>query len=298
MQKVDFEYEILIIDDCSTDSTRDIITNFQKSEPEKIRLILEEKNKNDNSTWAKAITTVRSEYIALLDADDYWTSPHKLQKQVDHLDTYPECTICFHNVIAFYEDKSREAYYFNPPNQKEISTLDDLWGGCFIACCSVMLRGRLFTQLPEWIYSMQCADWSLYILYAHRGKIGYINEVMGAYRIHNKGLWSRLSKIEQLTEIVEFYKYMNFNLEFVYNKTIKRLLSKCYFELTLENQKIGDSKTARSYFIKGIVASPVNPKISNRIKLRVLLSLYVPTLYRFIKLLIKSIYITTDRMHR
>ena len=58
---------------------------------------------------------------------------------------------------------------------------------CFIASCSPMFRQGLLDEFPNWYNTTFFGDWSLYILYAERGKIGYINEVMGAYRVHSGG---------------------------------------------------------------------------------------------------------------
>ena len=72
-----------------------------------------------------------------------------MQKQVDFLDAHPECAMCFHNVIVFYEDESREPWNRNPADQKKISTLEDLWFECFIAGCSPMFRQHVLDDFPE-----------------------------------------------------------------------------------------------------------------------------------------------------
>lgn len=247
MQETDFEYEVVIIEDYSTDRTRDIVINFQEKYPSRIRLILAEKNNNDNRAWGSEIVNCRSKYIALLDGDDYWTSSNKLQKQVDFLESHPECTICCHNATAFYEDGSQPAYDFNPPDQKEISTLDDLWTGNFIACCSAMLRGGVVSRFPDWFYPLQWGDWELYILWAQHGDIGFINEVMGAYRVHNRGLWSGLSEIQQIEQVIEFYQKMNANLDFKYDEIIRVMIAKHYYDLARAYEKNGDLRTARLF---------------------------------------------------
>lgn len=234
MQVTDFEYEMVIIEDCSTDSTRDIVIDYQKRHPGKIRLMLAEENKCDNRAFAAALQASPSQYIAFLDGDDYWTSPHKLQKQVDFLDSHPECAMCFHNVTVFHEDGSQEPFNRNPANQKEISTLEDLWLYNFIAGCSPMLRKGLVDELPEWYYTAMWGDWPLYILYAQHGTIGYIDEVMGAYRVHSGGIWSRLSLTQQLEAIIEFYESINADLNFKYSKTIESMISRYSVQLAME----------------------------------------------------------------
>src|SRR5918993_30043 len=105
-QETNFDYEIVIIEDCSTDGTRDIVISYQKRYPEKIRLVLAEKNECDNTAFAAAFQASPARYIALLDGDDYWTSPHKLQRQAEFLDAHSECVLCFHKVAVVYQDGS------------------------------------------------------------------------------------------------------------------------------------------------------------------------------------------------
>ena len=58
-----------------------------------------------NRNFLETLLTVRGEFVALLDGDDYWTSPRKLQRQIEFLETHPECSICFHNALVVYEDQ-------------------------------------------------------------------------------------------------------------------------------------------------------------------------------------------------
>jgi glycosyltransferase involved in cell wall biosynthesis len=221
MQQTNFDYEIVIMEDASTDGTRDIAVDYQRRYPEKIRLILSEKNKCDNTNFMTAWRTSRSEYVAVLDGDDYWVSDHKLQKQADYLDTHPGFAVCFHNVTGFSEATKRMLWNYNPPDQKEVSTLEDLWAGNFIAGCSPMLRGGVFGELPEWYATAQWGDWPLLILAAQHGKIGYIDEVMGAYRVHDRGYWSGLSTFEKVAESIKFYYALSANLDLKYKDVVR-----------------------------------------------------------------------------
>ena len=221
MQQTDFEYEIVIMEDCSTDRTRDIVLDFHKKYRNRIRLVLAEKNENNTTAFRREILTAQGQYIALLDGDDYWTSPRKLQKQADFLDVHQECAICFHNATIFYDDNSKKPSNSNPPEQKRISTLEDLLAGNFISTCSVMFRAGLFETFPSWFDTLWSADWPLHILNAQHGKIGYINELMGAYRQHSRGMWNKLSKIQKILRVLEFYERMQVNLNFSYGGAIK-----------------------------------------------------------------------------
>src|SRR6266571_1468612 len=187
MQATDFDYEIVILEDCSTDATRQIVLAYQKRHPDKIRLRLAAQNECSNKPFAEEFQAAPSPYIAMLDADDYWTSPKKLQKQVEFLDAHPECALCFHNALRIYEGENRAALPHNIAGQKRISAIEDIWEHNFIAGCTPMVRKDAVGTFPEWYHDLLWGDWPLYILCALHGKIGYIDEILGVYRILPSG---------------------------------------------------------------------------------------------------------------
>jgi glycosyltransferase involved in cell wall biosynthesis len=263
MQETNFEYEILISEDCSTDRTREIVLDFQKAHPEKIRLLLSKQNIHSNEIVVRGIQAARGQYIALLDGDDYWTSPYKLQMQVNFLDSHPECSISFHNARIFHEAEGREGRNWTPPNQKEISTLEDLWMENFIATCSTMFRRGLIGEIPKWYrdFLPMITDWPLHILNAEHGTIGYIDEVMGVYRYHPGGLYSPLSETQKQQWTLKFYRTMNKNLNYRYNKIVKVAISKYFFEWAEEYRQRGDFGKMKDCLKVCLSGDPFNPLI-------------------------------------
>jgi Glycosyltransferases involved in cell wall biogenesis len=227
MQQTNFDYEIVIAEDCSTDRTRSIVLDFQRQNPRKIRLVLPAKNLGcgGNRVFAQAFELAQGEHVALLDGDDYWISPRKLQMQVEFLEAHPDCTLCFHNAMRIYEDGNRASLLYNPADQKRISVLEDILQSNFIAGCTPMIRKEVLGGFPEWYYELLWGDWSLYILCAQYGKIGYIDEILGIYRIHREGLWSRYNAIQKLEALIAFYETMNANLAFRFNDIVEPLVS-------------------------------------------------------------------------
>lgn len=98
MQETDFPFEIVIGDDCSPDDTKNIIREYRKKHEDKIRIVFREKN-TGRPTLNVYETTMkcRGQYLAYLEGDDYWTDPHKLQKQVDFLESHPDYIACTHS---------------------------------------------------------------------------------------------------------------------------------------------------------------------------------------------------------
>ncbi len=225
MQETDFDCEVVVLEDCSTDATQDILRNYQRKHPDKIRLRLAERNQHSNKAFAEEFLASPSPYIAMLDGDDYWTSPRKLQTQVEFLRGHPECALCFHNALRIYADGSRVPLRHNSAGQKRISVLEDLWERNFIAGSAAMLRKDVLGQFPDWFYDLPYGDWPLYILCAQHGKIGYIDEIFGVYRIHSGGVWSRLDPIKKLESLIAFYQIMNAKLDFRFTPIVESLIS-------------------------------------------------------------------------
>src|SRR4030042_2430256 len=92
-QRTNFSYRIIISDDCSTDNTRAIIMSYAEKHPGKIITIFPQKHVgllHPDRPFIKVLKQCTAKYIALLEGDDYWTEPYKLQKQVDFLKTHAD----------------------------------------------------------------------------------------------------------------------------------------------------------------------------------------------------------------
>jgi len=277
-QKTKFPFELIIGEDCSSDGTRKVVFEYQERYPHIIRVITSDRNVGAKENGYRTWKACRGKYIALCEGDDYWTSPEKLQKQVDFLDNHPECAICFHNVTRVYDDGSHEPRNYCSDNQKKFSTVEDLLVTNFIPTCSTMFRRGLFGEFPDWYYSMPMGDWPLHILNALHGKIGYINEVMGVYQIHRGGVWSSQSLEDTDKAIIQFYDVLNTHVEYKYRKIINRVLHNWCLKMSEEYAGRGNSAEARSYAIRCLTK---NFMVSRKL-FKMLLKLYVPILYNLL----------------
>ena len=283
MQEADFEYELVIGEDCSTDGTRQIVVGYARQYPSRIRLLLPEHNQGMIPNAVATLTACRGQYVALLEGDDYWTHPHKLQKQVDFLEAHPECSMCFHNAEVIYEDQSREPRNYCPSGQKEISGLEDILKEDFIPTCSVMFRRGVIRELPDWYHLVRMGDWPLLLLLAEKGKIGYIDDVMGVYRVHSGGTWSSLSRIEMFLEIIKLYHYVDAHLGFRYERLIKTCLSDCYCTLATAYALDGDLAKARMYARRSLAERPLGRSHLDARPYREMLRSHAPRAYQVIK---------------
>jgi glycosyltransferase involved in cell wall biosynthesis len=194
VQEVNFEWELIIADDCSTDGTRDILLDYKKKYPQLIKLILQKSNVGPEKNWLDLLAYPKSKYVLYAEGDDYLIDPTKLQRQVDFLEAHPDFSMCFHPVKVVYEDGSRADGIFPSPElraKKSVLGLDDLLVTNFIQTNSVMYRWQFIDKNVKDVFPKSIApgDWFLHLLHAQAGKIGFMNRVMAVYRRHPAGVW-------------------------------------------------------------------------------------------------------------
>ncbi|HZT60174.1 MAG TPA: glycosyltransferase [Pyrinomonadaceae bacterium] len=282
MQEADFDYEIVVGEDCSTDRTRDILIELQRRNPDRVRLLLHERNGGDGGkrNFVETYRAFRGEYIALLDGDDYWTSPHKLRRQVEFLDGHREYSECFHNVLLCHEDGSEPPRELYPRGQKELSTVEDLLKGNNISSCSVMFRRGLFGELPAWFTDLEVGDWPLHILNAERGPVGYLDELMAVYRFHGGGTWVSRDYPQRLKLMMKTLEVINRHFNYRYQGIIRATVSDYCYELATIYEHEGNVAEARAYTRRCVIGRIRSRRVPENYLLVSLLRLYAPNLYK------------------
>lgn len=234
-QETDFPFEIVVGDDGSSDKTPEIIRQYAAQHPDKLVPYLHPKNLGPSyppefagrNNVLLLLKACRGEYVALCEGDDYWTDPHKLQKQVDFMDANPSYSLCHHNLQVIYEDGS-PGHLFNPPDQKDTSTivdiLEDRW---FIGTASLLYRNYFLTEdFVDWHHKAASGDWALVLQIAARGPIHYFPEIMAVYRKHRGGL----SNVHADTNLFflqnrkEMFENVNNWLEKKYDQTLSKTI--------------------------------------------------------------------------
>lgn len=214
-QKIDYEYEIIVGDDFSTDKTREILLKFKEKHPEKIKLIFRSKNIGIASNFIDVFKKCTGEYIALLEGDDYWINDLKLKRQVEYLDRNKEYSgIAHQNIVINQEEK-----IINKPKlfKKNIEfSLEKLKKeGLLYQTASLMFKNifnyeedklNLIKEMNEKI-----VDLTLAIILLKKGNIYIVNEYMSAYRIDTteKSSSSSAQASRNLKSFyIGYYKYL------------------------------------------------------------------------------------------
>lgn len=154
-QLTNFPIEIVIGDDFSTDSTLSICLEYQQKFPNKIRVLNRKvgdeyyvNRQRVGMMWnlIDVIKNCRGKYIAILEGDDYWIDPYKLQKQVDYMEARPDCSMTFHDALVLDErtNTTTEYKFDNHPLDFEYVAQ------CGTVCvtCSIVMR-NFFEKLGK-----------------------------------------------------------------------------------------------------------------------------------------------------
>ena len=225
IQQCDFDYNIVVADDASTDGTLAGIKSFSSGMDEKFVFMDSHKNIGYIKNYQRAFAACQGEYIAIIEGDDYWTDPHRLQKHVDFLDNHRECSFSFNRIIFFNEDKfdfsvrpwtKTEHYEYFTASQ--IAACNHI--GNLSAC---VFRKNLIDTLPEEVYEFNTlTDWFLGVYMGQFGLVAELKRAMSVYRIHGSGVWAGQNAKKQLEQIRQNIPVYNRFFDFKFDKEYKK----------------------------------------------------------------------------
>lgn len=231
-QKVTFDYEILVNDDASTDKTIQIIEEYQTKHPNIIRLFTHKTNQYQSGNYKlyedNLFVNAKGEYIAMLDADDFWTVTNKLQTAVDFLDKNTNFSMVLHGVNFYIDQNQQYLPIPNKPKNKVLSDADLISIGsyCFPPC-SIVFK-NVTKEFPDFMNCLTLDKSVVYLLMTY-GKVGYIDIVMAAYRQHNMSFISKknfTNKLRLLKNNISLLNNFNVYSNYKYATEIKNELSK------------------------------------------------------------------------
>lgn len=243
-QRTQFPIELVIGEDCSSDRTRQIVLDCQARDPRRIRVLTRTKNIGLQRNFLETFRACRGKYVALLEGDDVWIDPNKLQLQIDYLESHPECAGAAHNAMRFDEATHRDIApcCFDTP---ETLTVADFLPMNRVPTCSVVFRREAIGALPEWMEGMPACDWILHILITRRGVMHYDDRIMGRYRVHSNGAWSGKSRASQLAADLIIYENLLQEMGEQYSAAIRRQMSRRMLDLMYQHEKDGHLPAAR-----------------------------------------------------
>lgn len=230
MQKTNFNYELIVGEDCSPDSCRDIIKEYEPLFDGKMIPIYRDKNIGAEDNVADCIKKCRGKYLAYLEGDDYWTNENKLQVEVDFLDTHPEYMCVFHNNEIVDIEGKQQGLHFKRKDFHDYSVVDveeyRLPGHTSTCLERNDSESKLKLQKYDYLskkYKRIPPDRIPPLVYLAISKVGVLPDCMSAYRLYieeNGTNWTSQNEGRFNTDPLHYY-------------FIKRDMEKCAAELGL-----------------------------------------------------------------
>lgn len=260
-QQTKFDFEILLAEDDSNDGSRELCIEYAKKFPDKIRLLLNSRKNNIqingketglfNSVYSNY--QIKSKYIALCEADDYWVDSYSLQKRVDFLENNLDHVLCFHNSKKQIQDTIEKSNTINL--KKSISISKEELIDTTIPTASLMYRNNIIGKFDIDMIGVPNGDSILRGKLAMHGKGRYIHEIEPSiYRVHNGGNFRSLLESQKIDTVILSKKYLlkKFPDEEWLQKHIKASISnlkmiQLKFELGSGNFKFNLLKESYSY---------------------------------------------------
>jgi glycosyltransferase involved in cell wall biosynthesis len=176
-QDVNYEYEIIVGEDCSTDGTRAIVQEFQVKYPLLLKSILHKSNIGGCNNYRSVHFAARGEYIAHLDGDDFW-HPGKLLSQIDFMDRNQNCSAVYTNAWA-QTDSGKIIGTFSNGVKRLFDTPYLILKGNFLTSSSMMYRANFRSSvIPA---SGFFVDFLINIRLAKCGQLGFIDRNLVSY---------------------------------------------------------------------------------------------------------------------
>lgn len=195
-QKTDFPFCALVVDDCSTDGTAEIIKQYEQDYPDIIKGIYLPVNMYGNPEKQNYIKPweERAQYIACCEGDDYWIDDYKLQRQVDFLDTHPEYMMHFHNALVRYQNHNHPDHLIRQFESGDFDTalLFEKWQ---LPLASVLFRNEILysNELAELNKVRHGSGFCLFIAASLLGKVYGLSECLSVYRRNDGGVSNSMS---------------------------------------------------------------------------------------------------------
>lgn len=252
-QDTDFSYEVLIHDDASTDGTADIIREYARQYPEIIKPILQTENQ-----YAKGLTNVsgtynfpraKGRYIAMCEGDDYWTDPHKLQRQADYMEAHPDCSLVFHSACIEVQGRALTERRMRPYRRsRRVSPEEIIDKTCGYPTASLMFRADMVRILPDFYVNAPLADIPLQLMAAARGWAYYMDRPMCVYRLGGAFSWTTLMKQgdyerkqrQYYQDMKKMYRGFDRETGGRFHEVARRALARIYFLTKVNTKQYGE----------------------------------------------------------
>jgi glycosyltransferase involved in cell wall biosynthesis/RimJ/RimL family protein N-acetyltransferase len=259
MQKCNFNFDIVVGEDCSVDNSREILLDYQNKYPGKFKLLLHKNNIGANQNQLEVLKNCKGKYIAFCEGDDYWTDPLKLQKQVDFLEGNPDYSMCCggyisNNVIS----KEQNTHIIN-------RSASDSGNQCGFTFTLNDTRKLWITKTLTSMFRKSAFDFAVLDKYKHLrdvhlfyhllvGKKGfYFKSVFGLYNIHLGGVNSMQQGQVNINAAYLYYTELHYFNRDKFTREMAFKASIVLFNFDMHNNYLSNNFNKRIKLLKELV---------------------------------------------
>lgn len=183
-QQTSFGVELVLGDDCSTDSTAAICREYAAKYPGRVRFVTGQRNVGWRANYRRTFEACRGKYVAYCDGDDWWSDPRKLQMQADLLESDPSCGMCYTRASNYYQNTGLT----EPDHEEHFTDFDHLLCRLTIANCATLARRDLIARYyaevrpdehPEWLTD----DAPMWLWFAAESRIAWLDAETAVHRM-------------------------------------------------------------------------------------------------------------------
>lgn len=194
MQHVEFPIELVIGEDCSTDATRSVIEHACALAPICVRLLTSKKNVGMHGNFRRVANCATGRFVAILEGDDYWTSPDKLAIQVSYLCDHAETVGIAHRAEVVFDENTPTEQRAQWPDRfipvdpaAQLTVQKIIRFDIMVPTASLVMQRSIVEDLPPWLDTLPMIDWYLSLRCALKGPLIMLPGVMSVYRIVRNG---------------------------------------------------------------------------------------------------------------
>lgn len=210
-QQTDFDYELVLGEDCSTDSTPGICHEYEALYPQRVRVVTGPENVGWRANYRRTFDACRGKYVAFCDGDDWWSRTDKLQRQVDLLESHPKAGMCYTGFSNYYEKDGRTV----PDTGEQYLDFDRLLLRMSVCNCTAVARRDLvevyYNEVqpqnhPEWLTD----DAPMWLWFAAKSRLCALPDDMAVHRrlsdsvSHSTDYRHRMAFCDSLMDISEW----------------------------------------------------------------------------------------------
>lgn len=261
-QECSFDYEVIVVDDASSDDSPQIIRAYEERHPGVVRGVFHSQNQGITRTWLEVCELAGGDYIARCDGDDYWCDPHKLRKQVEALEASEDSLWCStdFDIVTAQGDLVRRSALVSGLYPRMTSFEEQLALKGMTMSSTWLVDRELMLEVNRAIAADAVDDtFNIQLELFMRTRLTFLEDSTTAYRLaeesdsHSSDLGRMARRIERLEQTQ--LEYLEKNAENIDWPTLARLLIAKNNEREVTIYRLeGEQKVATSEYLSSVEA--------------------------------------------